>query len=1155
MKKPEILIGDFIRFNEKSLNNMTSQAPDVAAAFAIVMKELAIKYGNISLPGTTTTTAVIEETKLLEITKDDLANGIIGDIVRLDETTEMYFVITDVKFKDTFNNTFEVEATLKPFTRNLKNKNKGIVTPLKDYYTYFTNPYSFARLKPQQPFIIDYKYTCLTDLLTSMPLFKFKKGNEDAEQYVFIMDIRTKTINKNAGYYDKCYWFKEVDTLKDLHLSCDEVIKMFFNEEINKDNLVCNTFLLPLLYQKNVYQPKPTDILGIKVIPHHYITNNPNDDLNFYTIDKLISNKPKNKVYELIEYDSLGGSRRRTSYTITPNDVEFLFKEFYTGVCKIFEWFVESPYEKTTPIEFIEKFRTYCKEDFENIFGYFDLRNYLTTIPVVFNNDDKTKYNDKTNLDISNEVFKGFKESMYIKELLQTKITFAYSYTQEKGIASRIYYFVTDTNTYNYKDKGIDFEFSTNRRFELIKMFTVLPKSPKIGSYRSAYQQPKIHLANIPLLPGSAMMYVKNAPINSNVLSYVFQRVFEYSSVRLNEKQLDFTYTEQGTTPISTQKEVFTISFDSFIEYLKMSGINILEKDAYKKLFNKEIGEIRFNIGESFLFTTDDTNPAKYNEVIDRYVVSNSSTNYTGRLNIKLKEPIILNSTQDLWEYSNLFNYLNPYNLQIGDKVTIVEGGYVNSYLKELIEQANQPYYEIIKTRYGNSRPMISVNQAHYDNTRDYDGQYWYNLMPYDQLTNQLTNLTQPNQETFGLKIGDNLPQDVINSWAKENNNYYPKSEDKWFQGFGSDFISDRTIQGFEMLDGQLGFLVSGTADVYLKAEGFKEFLEASTNIQPTKAGIITSQFLPGLEIWNIELGPNTQQEAIDKMKMMSDDWRLPTSIEMALIAKDPKISKQYDRYWVSEPKTVYLTVKDKTVIVSSIFEKWHYRMVKGSFNPNTQTTTTTTTNDEIQLGDIVEWYETIPNYSAKKGARAKVVGIDEDYYNVEWLDNLANGASNGGYTKEDFVKSTNQATPQNSKKGVTQTIETIPSEMSVNLAMDNNRGNRNSPTQSAGDLKSIIKDTEYETEVLNAYYMGNDGDWYKLNVEKSGVWKWKKADPQPTQNATTTLNKDYGSMSQFDLKQRISDLEIAMTVFDEEDDEYKEFATELDLIKLYVEN
>ena len=64
MKKPEILIGDFIRFNEKSLNNMTSQAPDVAAAFAIVMKELAIKYGNISLPGTTTTTAVIEEKKL-----------------------------------------------------------------------------------------------------------------------------------------------------------------------------------------------------------------------------------------------------------------------------------------------------------------------------------------------------------------------------------------------------------------------------------------------------------------------------------------------------------------------------------------------------------------------------------------------------------------------------------------------------------------------------------------------------------------------------------------------------------------------------------------------------------------------------------------------------------------------------------------------------------------------------------------------------------------------------------------------------------------------------------------------------------------------------------------------------------------------------------
>ena len=608
---------------------------------------------------------------------------------------------------------------------------------------------------------------------------------------------------------------------------------------------------------------------------------------------------------------------------------------------------------------------------------------------------------------------------------------------------------MSGSNSYNYKDKGIDFEFSTSGRGGFLRMFTVLPQSPKIGSYRSAYQQPKIHLANIPLVPGSAMMYLKNAPINSNVLSYVFQRIFEYSSVRLNEKQLDFTYTEQGTTPISTQKEVFTISFDSFIEYLKMSGINILEKDAYKKLFNNEIGEIRFNVGESYLFSEDDITPPKYNEVIDRYVVSNSSTNYTGRLNIKLKEPIILGSTQDLWEFSNLFNYLNPYNLQIGDKVTIVEGNYVNSYLEELVKKANQPYYEIVKQRYSKTRPTISVNQAQYETSGDGEQYYYYMLMPYDQSTT----VTQPIQETFGLKIGDKIPGYILSLWGTKSENSYsnvpPPQVNKW-EILPYPFIisGEREIQGFKIFEQKMAFLVSETQDVYFKAEGFKEFLEEKTQKQ-----------------------------------------------------------------------------------------------------------TTSSTNDEIQVGDIVEWYETIPNYSAKKGARAKVVGIDEDYYNVEWLDNLSNGASNGGYTKEDFIKSTNQATPQNSKKGVTQNIETIPSEMSVNLAMDNNRGNRNSPTQSAGDLKSIIKDTEYETEVLNAYYMGNDGDWYKLNVEKSGVWKWKKADPQPTQNATTTLNKDYGSMSQFDLKQRISDLEIAMTVFDEEDDEYKEFATELDLIKLYVEN
>jgi hypothetical protein len=69
-----------------------------------------------------------------------------------------------------------------------------------------------------------------------------------------------------------------------------------------------------------------------------------------------------------------------------------------------------------------------------------------------------------------------------------------------------------------------------------------------------------------------------------------------------------------------------------------------------------------------------------------------------------------------------------------------------------------------------------------------------------------------------------------------------------------------------------------------------------------------------------------------------------------------------------------------------------------------------------IPKGSIVEWRETIKYYNTKKGAKARVL---EDYttehesndkcINVEWLDDKANGQSNGGYHldmfKEEFDK------------------------------------------------------------------------------------------------------------------------------------------------------
>jgi hypothetical protein len=60
--------------------------------------------------------------------------------------------------------------------------------------------------------------------------------------------------------------------------------------------------------------------------------------------------------------------------------------------------------------------------------------------------------------------------------------------------------------------------------------------------------------------------------------------------------------------------------------------------------------------------------------------------------------------------------------------------------------------------------------------------------------------------------------------------------------------------------------------------------------------------------------------------------------------------------------------------------------------------------------------------------------------------------------------------------------------------SFESNKGDRKSPTQSAGELKEIFKNLSVADELLNTKFKGNDGQWYKINVGKGGVWTWKKA-------------------------------------------------------------
>lgn len=77
--------------------------------------------------------------------------------------------------------------------------------------------------------------------------------------------------------------------------------------------------------------------------------------------------------------------------------------------------------------------------------------------------------------------------------------------------------------------------------------------------------------------------------------------------------------------------------------------------------------------------------------------------------------------------------------------------------------------------------------------------------------------------------------------------------------------------------------------------------------------------------------------------------------------------------------------------------------------------------------------------------------------------------------------------------------IDTYPVTLKNNYSFFvANDGSRQSPTQSAGDLKRMVMPmgTEEIQEIRRTFFRGNDGQWYEINVGKGGTWTWKKLNP-----------------------------------------------------------
>jgi hypothetical protein len=104
-----------------------------------------------------------------------------------------------------------------------------------------------------------------------------------------------------------------------------------------------------------------------------------------------------------------------------------------------------------------------------------------------------------------------------------------------------------------------------------------------------------------------------------------------------------------------------------------------------------------------------------------------------------------------------------------------------------------------------------------------------------------------------------------------------------------------------------------------------------------------------------------------------------------------------------------------------------------------------------------------------------------------------------------DYKFFTNQPLPGEATSGYSLPIETIPSKLSFWLNFKSNKGDRQSPTQSAGDLYANYKNHPFtKEELFNTFFKGNDGNWWNLQ-EVKGTWRWEKSSPQPKVSSSST--------------------------------------------------
>jgi hypothetical protein len=155
---------------------------------------------------------------------------------------------------------------------------------------------------------------------------------------------------------------------------------------------------------------------------------------------------------------------------------------------------------------------------------------------------------------------------------------------------------------------------------------------------------------------------------------------------------------------------------------------------------------------------------------------------------------------------------------------------------------------------------------------------------------------------TYGLKVGDELREDILNAYGKQAN--YIIDDGNWQTLSSYSSGKNRIIESFEIKNGVTVFKISDTYTCYGKAEGFKEFME---NFDKPKTQELYS--LP--EKWCIK-AIKTEPEYTTLA-----NWRTSGDFVSDGYLMCEKYTPGTKGYWVSSK------LEDYTEITFEQFQKW----------------------------------------------------------------------------------------------------------------------------------------------------------------------------------------------------------------------------------------